>query len=174
MKISLIVAMDRNRVIGTDNRLPWHLPADLKHFRALTIGKPVLMGRKTYQSIGKPLAKRENIVLSRQLDFVAPGCQVVRSIEEAMALVRTQGAEELMVIGGAQLYVAMLPLADRLYITEIDTAVAGDARFPPIDPSQWHEIARQQHPADAHNPYNYNFLTLEKIENAKPCSQPPE
>jgi len=163
MKLSLIAAMDRNRVIGVDNTLPWHLPADLKYFKAVTMGKPILMGRKTYESIGRPLPGRENIILSRQSHFVARGCTVVCSLKKALAYAEELGAEELMVIGGAQLYASVLPMADRLYITQVDTEVEGDAFFPEINHCQWTELDWQQNTADDKNAYNYNFLTLERI-----------
>lgn len=164
MKLSLIAAMDVNRVIGVDNTLPWHLPADLKHFKSVTMGKPILMGRKTYESIGKPLPGRENIVLSRQSDFLAQGCKVVQSLEAALAYADNElHADELMVIGGAQLYEAMLAVADRLYLTEVDTSVKGDAYFPEINRCEWTETDWQEHTADEKNAYNYNFLTLERI-----------
>ncbi len=162
MKISLIAAMDNNRVIGADNALPWHLPADLKHFKTLTMGKPILMGRKTYKSIGRPLPGRDNIVLTRQADFVASGCLVAHSIDQACAHAAKLGAKELMVIGGAQLYAAMLPLADRLYLTLVDTAINGDAFFPEINHNEWTEADHQEQAADEKNAYNVTFLTLER------------
>ena len=164
MKLSLIAAMDRNRVIGVDNTLPWHLPADLKHFKSVTMSKPILMGRKTYESIGKPLPGRENIVLSRQAGFSAKGCTVVRSVEAALAYADNElGAEELMVIGGSQLYGAMLCMADRLYLTQVDTSVEGDAYFPEINRSEWTETDWQENAADEKNPFNYTFVTLDRI-----------
>jgi len=169
MKLSLIAAMDNNRVIGVNNALPWYLPADLKHFKAVTMGKPVLMGRKTYESIGKPLPGRENIILTRQANFSAKGCTTVCSIEEALAHADDElGADELMVIGGAQLYEAMLSLANRLYLTQIDVSVADDTPaslvyFPEINRSEWTETDWQEHTADEKNSYNYHFLTLDRI-----------
>jgi len=167
MKLSLIAAMDTNRVIGIDNTLPWHLPADLKHFKSVTMGKPILMGRKTYESIGKPLPGRENIVLSRQTKFSAEGCIVVRSLEAALAYADDElNAEELMVIGGAQLYETMLAVADRLYLTQVDTSDTRQgqlAYFPEINRCEWTEIDWQENTADEKNSYNYNFLTLDRI-----------
>ena len=163
MKIALIAAMDNNRVIGANNVLPWHLPVDLKHFKTITLGKPILMGRKTYESIGRPLPGRDNIVLTRQADFGANGCTVACSMEQAVSHAAKLGAKELMVIGGGQLYEAMLPSADRLYLTLVDTSVAGDAFFPEIDGNEWAESDRQEHAADEKNAYNVTFLTLDRI-----------
>jgi dihydrofolate reductase len=157
MILSLIAAMDRNRVIGRDNALPWHLPADLRHFKALTLGKPILMGRRTFESIGRPLPGRQNIVLTHDPVYVADGCDVVHSIDAAVACAR---GEELMVIGGATLYAQCLPRADRLYLTLVDAEVGGDAVFPAFDASQWHESSSSAHPADSHNAYACRFVTL--------------
>ncbi len=160
MPIALVAALARNGVIGRDNRLPWRLPADMRHFRRLTLGHPVLMGRRTYQSIGKPLAGRLNIVLSRDPAFQAPGCVVVGSLEEG---VKAAGdCEELMVIGGAAVYRLALPLATRMYLTVIHQDFAGDARFVDYDPQAWRETAREDHDADDENPCAYSFVTLER------------
>ena len=161
MIISLISAMGRNRVIGINNTLPWRLPADLKHFKQITMGKPVLMGRKTYESIGKPLPGRTNIIISRDDDYRVPGCIVARSIDAALA--SAAGHEEIMVIGGAALYEQMLPRADRLYLTLIDEDFKGDAWFPEINPVQWQEQERVDHAPDAANPYHYSFLMLQRM-----------
>jgi len=158
MIISLIAAMDKNRLIGIENRLPWRLPADMKHFRALTMGKPVLMGRKTFDSIGKPLPGRSNIVVSQDPDFRPDGVAVANSIAEALAA--GGEAAEIMVIGGASFYAQLLPRAQRLYITEIHHAFAGDAFFPAWNPGEWREIAREDHNADNDNSYPYSFITL--------------
>lgn len=164
MKISLIAAMDNNRVIGVHNTLPWHLPADLKHFKALTMGKPILMGRKTYESIGRPLPGRDNIILSRQAGFSAEGCTVMCSVEKALAYADTLEAEELMVIGGAQLYEAMLPMAARLYLTRVDTEVeGGDAFFPEINRSEWTKLSWETHAADDKNAHPYAFTILQRV-----------
>ena len=160
MIISLIAAMGKGRVIGIQNRLPWRLPADMKHFRALTMGKPVLMGRKTFDSIGKALPGRTNIVVSQDAGFHPAGVMVGRSITEALSLVRE--AEEVMVIGGASFYAQLLPLAQRLYITEIHHDFAGDAYFPAWKAGEWREIERNDHPGDDDNPYPYSFVTLER------------
>ena len=164
MIISLIAAMGKGRVIGIENRLPWRLPADMKHFRALTMGKPVLMGRKTFDSIGKPLPGRTNIVVSQDLAFQPPGVKLARSITEALML--GEEAEEIMVIGGASFYAQLLPQAQRLYITEIHHKFAGDAFFPEWNPGEWREIERSDHPADADNSYSYSFVTLERNGHA--------
>lgn len=160
MRVSLIVAMGAGRVIGRDNALPWHLPADLQHFRALTRGKPVIMGRKTHESIGRPLPKRRNIVVSRNPSYRAEGCEVVGSLREALAL--APPCEEAMVIGGASLYTEALPLADRLYITEVHGSFEGDTFFPAIDPSKWTEIDHVQRPADDANACTMTFRTLDR------------
>jgi dihydrofolate reductase len=160
MKLSLIAAMAENRVIGHENRLPWHLPADLQHFKAITLGKPVLMGRKTWESIGRPLPGRTNIVITRDAGYVAEGCVVAHSLEEA---VREAGeAAEVMVIGGAQLYRQALPLADTLYLTLVHAEFQGDTRFPDWQPKEWRETARIDHAADDRNPHAYSFITLER------------
>ncbi|MDX8406198.1 MAG: type 3 dihydrofolate reductase [Mariprofundus sp.] len=160
--LSLIWAMDRNRLIGCDNSLPWQLPADMAWFRKNTMGKPVLMGRKTYDSIGRPLPGRSNLILSRQADLHIKGCNVVSDIAAARAIVPE--AEEIMVIGGAEVYQLLLGSADRLYITDIDAACEGDAWFPAFDRSVWHELSQEQHPADARNPYPCTFTILEKTD----------
>ena len=163
MEITLVAALARNGVIGRDNRLPWRLPADLRHFRRITLGHPVLMGRRTWESIGKPLAGRLNIVLSREPGFQAPGCVVVRSLEEGMKA--AGDCEELMVIGGATVYRLALPLATRMYLTVIHQDFTGDTRFVDYDPRRWREAAREDHAPDDDNPYAYSFITLERQDN---------
>ncbi len=158
--ISLIAAMAKGRVIGHANTLPWRLPADLKHFKENTLGKPVLMGRLTYESIGKPLPGRRNIVITRDDSYRAEGCEVVDSIDAALAAVND--AEEVMVMGGALLYQQMLPRADRLYITYIDAEFEGDAWFPEWEAEAWEERSREAHTADEKNPYDYAFVVLER------------
>ncbi|WP_323910971.1 type 3 dihydrofolate reductase [Aeromonas veronii] len=157
MKISMIAAMAHDRVIGKDNQMPWHLPADLAHFKRVTLGKPVLMGRKTFESIGRPLPGRRNLVISRNPDYQAEGIEVVGSVEAALALLAGSSVEALMVIGGGHLYAEMLPSADCLYLTQIDLAVEGDTRFPAFDDGQWQRIACESHPADEKNPHPYSF-----------------
>jgi dihydrofolate reductase len=158
--ISLIAAVSENGVIGAQNRLPWHLPDDLRHFRAITTGHTVITGRKNYESIGKPLPNRRNIVITHQRGFHAPGCLVVNSLEEALAL--TSGESEVFVIGGAQLYAQTLPLATRLYLTEVHAAVAGDTYFPTLEPGDWQETAREPHAADERHAYGFSFVVLER------------
>jgi dihydrofolate reductase len=159
MVISLIVAMAANRVIGRDNKLPWRLPNDLRRFRALTMGKPLVMGRKTFESIGRPLDGRHNIVVSRNPDYRAEGCTVVHSPEAALAA--AVPAEELFVAGGAELYAQFLPQAHCLYLTLVHAHVQGDTYFPAFDQSQWREIEREEHRADGRHAYAYSFLILE-------------
>lgn len=141
--LSLIAAMASNRVIGRDNTLPWHLPEDLKHFKATTLGKPVIMGRKTWESLGRPLPGRRNLVISRNADYPAAGAEVFTSLSAALAA--CGDTPECFVIGGAELYRQALPLAQRLYLTEIDCTVAGDAHFPELPVGDWHESSRATH-----------------------------
>lgn len=158
--IALIVAMDRNRLIGRDGDLPWRLPNDLKHFKQLTVAKTVLMGRKTWLSLGRPLPDRENWVLTRDATFAAPGCRVFGDLDSAL---RAHRDGELMIIGGADLYRQALPLAQRIYLTEVDAALDGDAHFPALDPAQWREAAAEPHPADERHAYAYRFRVLERV-----------
>ncbi|VXA86579.1 dihydrofolate reductase [Aeromonas veronii] len=162
MKISMIAAMAHDRVIGKDNQMPWHMPADLAHFKRVTLGKPVLMGRKTFESIGRPLPGRRNLVISRNPGYQAEGIEVVGSVEAALALLAGSSVEELMVIGGGHLYAEMLPSADCLYLTRIDLAVEGDTRFPAFDDGQWQRIECESHPADEKNPHPYSFETWQR------------
>lgn len=158
MDISLIAAMAHHRVIGKDNQLPWHLPADLKHFKAITTGKPIIMGRKTFEAIGRPLPHRTNIVLTTHSQWSAPGVTVVNSWDEA--LLACGDAVEAMVIGGAQLYEQALPKASRLYITFIDAEIDGDAFFPQWELREWVEVERTVHPADQNNQYTMEFVSF--------------
>lgn len=160
MRLSLIAALADNRVIGRGNALPWRLSADLKHFKALTLGKPVLMGRRTFGSIGRPLPGRHNIVVSRDPAFRAEGCTVVRSVQEALEA--AAGSEEVMVIGGAQLYAQLLDRADRMYLTLVHAEVEGDAWFPEFDRGQWREVGRDDFCADQDNEYDYSFIVLDR------------
>ena len=153
MIISLIAAMDKNRLIGKENGLPWHLPADFKHFKAVTMGKPVIMGRKTFESIGKPLPGRQNIVISRS-GFAVDGVTVVNSIEQALQQVAN--AEEVMIIGGASFYEQMIDRADRMYLTHVEAECQGDAWFPDFDMNHWLVISEEVHHADENN--NYDFV----------------
>lgn len=163
MKISIVVAMSTNGVIGRDNQLPWHLPADLQHFKKTTMGKPILMGRKTYESIGRPLPGRTNIVITRDADYAAEGCVVVYSIEAALQAAGEQ--DEIMIIGGAEFYRQILPLADTIYLTRIHEDFAGDTYFPELNPAEWHEVERTDWEADEKNSHRYSFVRLERVRN---------
>jgi dihydrofolate reductase len=163
--ISFVVARADNGVIGRDNALPWHLPADLKHFKRLTVGKPVVMGRKTFESIGKPLPGRHNIVLTRDPAWRAEGVTVVANLAEAIAAAGLEPktrAEEVMIIGGAAVYAEALPIATRIHLTEVHDAPDGDTVLPPFAPARWHETAREDHPARDGRPA-YSFVTLERV-----------
>ncbi|QLH42162.1 MAG: dihydrofolate reductase [Coxiellaceae bacterium] len=165
MNISIIVAMANNQVIGRNNQLPWHMPADLKHFKALTTGKPIIMGRKTYESIGRPLPNRRNIVITRQTDWQAAGCEVVHSLQAALMLVKD--CAEVMIIGGGIIFQEALPIANRLYLTLIHHDFVGDAYFPALNSDEWHETDRIDSAADDANPYAYSFITLERQHYSK-------
>jgi dihydrofolate reductase len=158
--VSLIVAMTPAGVIGRDNDLPWRLPDDLKRFKSLTMGRPVIMGRRTWDSIRRPLPGRTSIVLSRSATFAPPGAIVVPDLERALAA--AGAVDEAFVIGGAQVYALALPIAQRLYLTLVHGEVAGDARFPPIDPQQWREIERSERPADERHAFAMTFSVLER------------
>ena len=161
MSLSLIWAMADNRVIGIENRLPWKLPADMKWFRQNTMGKPIIMGRLTFESFGaKPLPGRRNIIISRNPSYTADGIDVYTSLEDALQ--STQNSEETMIIGGMSLYKQSLPLADRLYMTLVHTDVEGDAWFPEYDLHHWQETARSDFQADEKNPHAHSFVTLDK------------
>lgn len=159
--ISIIVAVAKNGVIGDKNSLLWHLREDMVHFRTTTSGHPVVMGRKTYDSIGRPLPKRTNVVISRDTSLAIEGCTVVHSLEEAIALF--EPTEEVFIIGGAQIYTQALPLADRIYLTVIDKEYEGDTSFPEIDYSAWREISRDEHPHGEEFEHPFAFITLEKL-----------
>lgn len=167
MKLSMIVAVAENGVIGRNNALPWYLPNDLKYFKQTTMGKPVIMGRKTYESIGKPLPGRTNIVITRQSDYQPEGVKVVSSVEAARELAESvcliDGQSEAMIMGGAEIYTLSLPHTDRLYLTEVHAAVEGDAFFPDYDKSQWQETGREDFAAEGPNPYDYSFVVYERI-----------
>ena len=159
--ISLIVAASTNNVIGAQGGLPWRLPDDLRRFKRITMGKPLVMGRKTWDSIGRPLPGRQNIVITRQTDFVAEGCTVVGSVAEAMAA--AGDAAEVMVIGGSQVYAAFLPEADRLYLTRVHAEIEGDAFFPAIRAADWRLIDEAHHAADDRNEYAFSFQHFERV-----------
>lgn len=167
MKLAIIVAQDKNRAIGIENKLPWHLPEDLRYFKRVTMGKPIIMGRNTFESIGRPLPGRVNIVVSRQEGYSPEGVKVVNSLEAATELAESicliDGADEAMIIGGAQIYSQAIGSADRLYLTEVDAEINGDAWFPEFDRSAWNEIGREDFLAEGPNPYNYSFIVLDKI-----------
>lgn len=160
MLISLIVAMDRNRVIGNKGQLPWHISADLKNFKAITMGKPIIMGRKTHESIGRPLPGRENVVITRDKNYKAEGCTVLHSLEEAFE--KFENLEEIMIMGGADLYEQTLDKANRIYLTEVHAEVEGDTYFPEFDWETWEETSRQDFKADEKNQYDYSFVILAK------------
>jgi dihydrofolate reductase len=159
-RVSLIVAMARNRVIGANNALPWHLPADLKHFKALTMGHHMIMGRKTYESIGKPLPGRTSVVVTRNAGYAPPGVIAVNSLEAAISACADD--EEIFIIGGAELYRQAITLADRIYLTEIDADIPGDAHFMELDRKLWQETARASHTADEKNAYSYHFTVYDR------------
>ena len=161
MLISLIAAMDNNRVIGKRGALPWYLPADLQHFKKVTMGKPIIMGSATFASIHKALPGRVNIVLTRDAAFIAEGCMIVHSIEEA--LTAAHGHDEAMVIGGANVFAQFLPIAQRMYLTMIDAAIDGDVYFPEWNSHDWRETSREAHEPDEKNSYRYAFLILERV-----------
>jgi dihydrofolate reductase len=160
MRRSLVVAVARNGVIGRDNQLPWKLPDDLAYFKRVTMGHPIVMGRRTWESIGKPLAGRKNIVVTHQPDYRAPGCTVVHSLEEAWKA--AGDADEVCVIGGTTLFEESLPLADRIHLTEVEAEVEGDTFFPPFDRGEWDEREVERHPADARHAYPFRILVLER------------
>ena len=161
VKISICVAMAENRVIGIENKMPWHLSADLKQFKKITMGKPILMGRKTFESIGRPLPGRKNIIISRNHGYRQPGCEVYHSIDAALK--SCAGSEEIMIIGGSDFYRSMLPKATHLYLTLIHTVISGDTFFPAFNWSEWQEINRQDVTHDKSVPFEYSFIVLERI-----------
>jgi len=160
MKISLIVAMASNRAIGLNNQIPWHLSADLKKFKKITMGAPILMGRKTYESIGRPLPGRSNIVISRNPEYRQAGCLVFNGIEQALESCRDR--DEVFVIGGSDFYRSMLAVADTLYLTQIHREFPGDTFFPELDANQWIEVEREDIQDDPDVAFSYSFLKLEK------------
>lgn len=159
-RVSVIAALARNGVIGIDNRLPWRLPEDLAHFKALTLGHPILMGRKTFESLGRPLPGRTNVVITRNPDYRPDGCLVAASIPAAIAL--CGAAEEVFFIGGAELYAQAIPLADRLYLTEVDVEAKGDAWFPDYDRSAFREVSREHHEGEKGDALRFDFVVYER------------
>jgi dihydrofolate reductase len=164
MTVSLMWAMGRNRVIGAGGDIPWRLPADWAYLKATTMGHPILMGRKTYESIGKPLPGRTNILLTTNETFAPEGCVVLHSIEEAIR--RYGGDDELFVLGGAEIYKLALPYTDRLYVTMIDQEFVGDTFFPEMDLSNWEVVSRRPGTRDEKNPYDYEFVVYERKKEA--------
>ncbi len=162
MRIALVAAMAENRVIGSSNCIPWCLPDDLKRFKEVTMGHPVVMGRKTYDSIGHPLPGRRNIVISRQQDLRLEGCDVVSSLGEALELAKKDGGEEVDVIGGGEIYRQALPLADRMYLTVVHGTFAGDTFFPEFSAEEWQEVSKKRHEPDARNPYPFTEYVYER------------
>ena len=159
-RVSLIVAMAKNRVIGINNTLPWHLPADLKHFKTLTMGHHIVMGRKTYESIGKPLPGRTSVVVTRDANYAPPGVVVVNSLEAAISACGKD--EEIFVIGGSELFRQAIKCADRIYMTEIDADISGDTHFIEFERNIWQESERVSHAADEKNRYSYHFVVYNK------------
>ncbi len=171
MNILLVAAIAQNGVIGRGNALPWRLKSDMQHFRALTMGKPVVMGRKTYSSIGKPLKGRTTIVVSRDRGFAAPGIVVAPSLDAALSAARgdalRRNADTIVVAGGADIYTQTMPLATQLAVTHVHKQIDGDAYFPAIDPNEWHESARAEHEAASEDEAAYAFVTYERAIDAK-------
>lgn len=163
-RLSILVAMAKNRVIGQNNTLPWHLPADLKHFKSLTMGKTIVMGRKTYQSIGRPLPGRTNIIITRQTSYEAPGAVVVNSVEDALRVCKEISAHdsENFVIGGEKLYRQTIKICQRMYITEINRYFEGDTFFPEFNPDDWEETQRDKYFSDGDNCMEYHFVILDR------------
>lgn len=162
-RLSIIAAMAQNRVIGIDNTLPWRLPADLAHFKALTMGHHMVMGRKTYESLGKPLPGRTSVVVTRDVAFAAPGCVVAHSLNDAFS--ECEGDSEAFLIGGADMYRQALDVAQRMYLTEVKINIPGDAWFPEFDRKVWIEVERKPCTADEKNPYDYDFVIYERNTN---------
>jgi dihydrofolate reductase len=163
MRVAIVVAAAENGVIGAANRLPWHLPDDLKRFKALTLGKPIVMGRRTFDSIGRPLPGRTSIVISRQPGLEIAGCTVTSTIEAALAAARTTGAGEVMIVGGAEIYRHVLPRTNVIHLTRVHAHIDGDVRFPELRPDEWREVDIEHHPADDRHAHAFSFVTLESI-----------
>jgi len=166
MQLAIVVAQSKNRVIGVNNDLPWRLPKDLAYFKSVTLGKPIIMGRKTFESIGRPLPGRTNIVISRNASFAPEGIEVVASLTQAVELAKEvcarDGVDEAMIIGGAQVYSQAIEMADALYITQVDAEIEGDAFFPEVDYSAYRIEFQEDWQSDDKNPYDYSFLRLVK------------
>jgi dihydrofolate reductase len=162
MNVSIIVAKSSNNVIGINNTLPWHLPADLKRFKAITMGHHMIMGRKTYESIGKPLPGRTSIIITRQKSYQQPDCIVVNSIEEAIQVAKNNKDTEAFIIGGAEIILSTLNIANKIYLTEIHQEFKGDTFLPTLAPNKWSVLKREDHSSDEKNPHNYSFIDLVK------------
>ena len=166
LRLAMMAAKAANNVIGRDNKLPWYLPNDLKYFKQVTLGKPIIMGRNTWESLKRPLPGRTNIVITRQADYLAEGGKVVATLDQALELAENvaliDGRDEVVVIGGAQIYELALPRADRLYLTEVHAEVHGDTFFPEIEAGRWREIARDDFQAEGPNPYDYSFVVYDR------------
>lgn len=161
MTLCLISAVAKNGIIGNKGQLPWSLPDDLKHFKEVTLGKPVIMGDVTFESLGRPLPGRTNIVMTLNQDYDAPGVKVVHSKDQALAAAKETGADEVFIIGGSTIYKLFLDQVQRMYLTEVQADVEGDASFPDFDRSQWQEISRERHTADERHAYPFDFVVLE-------------
>lgn len=161
--VSLILALSENRVIGKDNKLPWHLPDDFAYFKRTTLGHPIIMGRKSFESLGKPLPKRTNILVTRQNDYCPEGCVVAHSVEEAIKVAKAED-EEIYVIGGAEIVKKAFPVVEVLLLTEVHAEVEGDTYFPEYDKSEWEEKSREYHPADERHEFAFSFVRYERKE----------
>jgi len=162
-RLTFVVAVSRNGVIGRDGGLPWHISSDLKRFKELTLGKPIIMGRRTWESLPKrPLPGRTNIVLTRQRDYQAPGASVVATVGDALSVARRENPSEIAVIGGGEVYRMFMDKVDRIYLTEVDAHVDGDTRFPTLDPAQWREAAVENHPKGPHDSAGFTLRTLDR------------
>jgi len=163
MEISIIAALSDDFIIGNNNKLPWHLPADLQHFKAITLGKPVIMGRKTYESIGKALPGRKNIIITHDKNWRAENCEIYHNVKDILNDLKNY--PEIMIIGGAEIYKQFLPLATKMYLTVIHHDFIGDKYFPKWDSNEWQEISREYHPADEKNAYDYSFVLFKRIRH---------
>lgn len=163
MILTAIAAMAENYTIGCENRLPWHMPADLKHFKSITAGHPIIMGRKTYISIGRALPNRTNIIITHDESFRADGCVVTNTIGDALSIAEQHTDNEAFVIGGAEIYRQLMPKIQRLYLTIVHHEFDGDAYFPTLMPGEWKELTRERHSADIDNPFEYSFVTMERV-----------
>lgn len=167
MIVSAIVAAANNRVIGRDNQIPWYLSSDLKYFKKKTLGHYVIMGRKSYDSIGRPLPKRTNVIVTRNLFYTAENCLVTHSVEEALELALDNGETEVFIIGGAEIYKLSLPYLDKLYLTKVDAEIEGHVYFPELDWNEWTEISTEAHQADEKNDHDYTFCIYERKQTEK-------